>query len=183
MNRREFLRLSSGAVAASYVSLSAHGRESPLVEKLRRGPVRIIPAVAGEGPANRVEITRARDGNFCRTKLINRGEQSIHIKEVVLGEAQHDLPDETRLYGESFQMLSQTGGTLGHPQDLGYSELKHYRIPQPQDVLAVSGMLSLLPPGRPSLVLGFTSVQRFIGRVFPAKGLISALLDTAALGP
>src|SRR5260370_1386497 len=185
MNRREFLRLSSGAVAASYVSLSAHGRESPLVEKLRRGPVRIIPAVAGEGPANRVEITRARDGNFCRTKLINRGEQSIHIKEVVLGEGQHDLPDETRLYGESFQMLSQTGGTLGHPQDLGYSELKHYRIPQrishPKAALALSGLLTVSPPGRTCLVLGFSYCRRFMGRFFLCKGSNLAVVDTEGL--
>src|SRR5260370_32193614 len=78
-------------------------------------------------------------------------------------------------------MLSQTGGTLGHPQDLGYSELRHYRVPQPQDVLAVSGMLSLAPPGRPSLVLGFSSCQRFIGRFFLAKGSIQAVIDTEDL--
>src|SRR5260370_36697574 len=78
-------------------------------------------------------------------------------------------------------MLSQTGGTLGHPQDLGYSELRHYRVPQPQDVLAVSGMLSLAPPGRPSLVLGFSSCQRFIGRCFLANGYIQALIDTEHL--
>jgi hypothetical protein len=28
-------------------------------------------------------------------------------------------------------MLSQTGGTLAQPVDLGYDELKHYKIPQP----------------------------------------------------
>src|SRR5260370_38765734 len=78
-------------------------------------------------------------------------------------------------------MLAQTGGDLGHLQHVGYSELRHYRLTRPEDVLAVSGMLSLAPPGRPSLVLGFISCQRFIGRFFLAKGSIQAVIDTEDL--
>ena len=55
------------------------------------------------------------------------------VKEVALFRVAHDLPDATALYGESFQMLSQTAGTLGQPVDLAYDELKHYKLPQPAD--------------------------------------------------
>ena len=42
------------------------------------------------------------------------------------------MPATTRLYGEGFQMLSQTGGTLGQPADLGnYTDAKHYKLPAP----------------------------------------------------
>ena len=44
-------------------------------------------------------------------------------------------------------MLSQTAGTLGKPIDLGYDELKHYKIPQPADAKVVTGMMTLTPPG------------------------------------
>src|SRR5262249_711691 len=57
----------------------------------------------------------------------------------------------------------------------------HYRIPRPTDALAVSGLLTLSPPGQRSLLLGFSSCRRFIGRFFLYKGLIQAVLDTEGL--
>ncbi len=180
MNRREFLHLSSAAVAAGYLVPLAGNQESTLVKKLRHGPGRVVPATPGDD-VREIDLTRSWNGKFCRAQITNRSKKAVRLKEVVIYEATHDLPDETLLYGDSFQMLSQTGGTLGHPQDLGYSELRHYRISQPQDVLAVSGMLSLSPPGRPSLVLGFSSCRRFIGRFFLAKGSIQAVIDTEDL--
>src|SRR5260370_12555573 len=82
-------------------------------------------------------------------------------------------------------MLSQTGGTLSHPQDLGYSELKPYRVPQlisqPKDALCLSGWMTLSPPGKPCLVLGFSSCCGFIGRFLLSKGSILAVVDTEGL--
>jgi len=49
------------------------------------------------------------------------------VKQVVLCAAPIDLSPESHLYGESFQMLSQTAGTLAKPLDLGYSEKNHYK--------------------------------------------------------
>ena len=41
-------------------------------------------------------------------------------------------------------MLSQTGGTLGAPVNLGYDEVKHYKMPQAEGVShAVTGLLTL----------------------------------------
>jgi alpha-galactosidase len=180
MKRREFICYSSSVLAAGYLLPLAGDHESTLVERLRRAPGRIVPTAPGQ-TVDRVDLTRSWDGNFCRVKVANRGKQALRIKEVIICDAAHDLPDETLLYGDSFQMLSQTGGTLGHPVDLGYSELRHYRIPQPQDALVVSGLLALSPPGKPSLVLGFSSCRRFIGRFFLAKGSIQAVIDTEGL--
>jgi alpha-galactosidase len=180
MNRREFLRFSSGTLAASYLFPFAAGQESALLKRLRHGPARIVTDLPGRA-ADRVDLSRSWDGNFCRMKIANHGKEAVRIKEVVICEAAHNLPDETLLYGDSFQMLSQTGGTLGHPLDFGYSELRHYRIPQPQDALVVTGLLTLSPPGEPSLVLGFSSCRRFIGRFFLTKASIQAVIDTEDL--
>jgi alpha-galactosidase len=186
MQRREFLRLSSGTLAASYlVPLVRNGStDTPgtLLGRLRRSRGRIVPAGADE-ETGRVIVANRWDGVFCRVTVANQGKQAVRIKEVVLCEAAHDLPDETLLYGDSFQMLSQTGGTLGHPQDLGYSEARHYKIPQPQtaDTTVVSGLLTLSPPAMPSLIMAFTSCRRFIGRFFLGKGSIQAVIDTEGL--
>src|SRR5262249_51550997 len=186
MRRRKFLHLSAGTLAARYLAPFAAGarKDKPdtFLARLRHGPGRILP-VGTEEIAGKVTLSRQWDGDFCRAKIVNHGKQAVRIQGVVICEAAHDLPDQTLLYGDSFQMLSQTSGTLGHPQDLGYSELRHYKIPQPQnaDAFAVSGVVTLSPPASPSLVLGFASCRRFIGRFFLAKGSIQAVIDTEGL--
>ena len=48
----------------------------------------------------------------------------------VLIDVDLSMPESTALYGEGFQMLTQTGGTLGAPIDFSqYTDAKHYRIP------------------------------------------------------
>src|SRR5262249_35473 len=132
MRRRKFLRLSAGALGASYLSpfaaTSRKDKPESFLARLRHGSARILP-VGPEDPT-KVTLSRQWDGDFCRARIVNHGKQTVRIQGVVICEAAHDLPDQTSLYGDSFQMLSQTAGTLGHPQDMGYSELRHYKIPQ-----------------------------------------------------
>src|SRR5215470_14982835 len=118
MNRRDFMvRLSCSTLAAGYWQPSLRGHEDELVGRLRKSPGRIVSAVPGDGAEKQVELARSWDGDFCRVNIVNRGQRAVRIKEIVVCEAVHQLPQETRFYGESFQMLSQTGGTLGRPSD------------------------------------------------------------------
>ena len=99
--------------------------------------------------ASGLRLTREWNGSLCRSELVNEGSKPITIGEIVLFEIAHDLPADTRIHGEGFTMLSQTGGTLGEPADIGgYTDRGHYRIPQPDDATTVYGMLRLSPPGR-----------------------------------
>jgi len=136
-------------------------------------------------PSTALKLTGTRQGGFYRARLTNTGKTAVHVKAVALFRISHDLPGDTALYGESFQMLSQTGGTLAKPVDLGYDELAHYKIPQPVDARVVTGMMTLTPPGGPSMLLGFTSCKRFNGRFYLRPKSIEVVLDTEglALGP
>jgi hypothetical protein len=49
----------------------------------------------------------------------------VHPKSVALMSIPHALPPTTSLYGESFQMLSQTEGTIQDP--VSYHRLRHGR--------------------------------------------------------
>ncbi len=62
-------------------------------------------------------------------------------------------------------MLSQTGGSIARPTDIGgYADAKHYRIPEPDGWPTVYGVMTFdLGPGG-HVLLGFTSCRRFIGR-------------------
>ena len=96
-----------------------------------RSPGRVVPE--GEaGPVDDVKLHREWNRSTCRSRVRNAGRRPVALKEVVLFDVSHDLPGATGLYGEGFQMLSQTGGTLGQPLDLGgYTDAQHYRLPQP----------------------------------------------------
>jgi alpha-galactosidase len=165
------------------VSAGAHGLT---FERVRTSPSRLVLAGTDRPEArDRVELTRAWDGEFCAPVLVNRGPAPVRVKEIVLFAIPHDLPPDTALYGESFQMLSQTGGTLAKPSDFGYSELKHYKIPQPADATVATGLVSLTPPGGNTMLLAFTSSRRFVGRFYLRPGSIEVVIDAEglAIGP
>jgi alpha-galactosidase len=128
-----------------------------------------------------VKLTAARNGDFYTARIVNTGKVPVHVMEVSLFRIPHTLPDATALYGESFQMLTQTAGTLGKPIDLAYDELKHYKIPQPADAKVVSGMMTVTPPDGDTHLLAFTSCRRFAGRFYLRPHSIEVVLDTEAL--
>lgn len=136
-------------------------------------------------PSTAVKLIATRNGDLYTARLTNTGKTPVHVKEVSLFRVAHNLPESTALYGESFQMLTQTAGTLGKPLDLAYDELKHYKIPQPADAKVVTGMMTLTPPGGETMLLGFTSCRRFNGRFYLRLKSIEVVLDTEglALGP
>ncbi|MDZ4798158.1 MAG: alpha-galactosidase [Bryobacteraceae bacterium] len=163
MDRRLFL-----ASCASAAAVSA----APFPDQT--SPSR-VDATGGD-----VRLERIWKDGVCTSRLHNRGKEPARVAQVVLFQWKHNLSPETEIYGESFQMLSQTGGTLAKPVDFGYSEPKHYRIPQPDGVTAVSGLLRLSPAGR-HMLLAWTSCRRFHGRFFISPGQIEAILDTEGL--
>ncbi len=87
------------------------------------------------------------------------------------------------LYGEGFQMLSQTGGTVGEPVQLGgYTDAKHYRLPEPEGATTVYGMLMEGEPGNGTRVLqAFTSCRRFSGKFCLYPDRIEVIVDTEGL--
>lgn len=152
---------------------------------LKASPARIV-RTNGEDANTNIVFSRNWRGNLCRSRITNRGTTPIALSEIVLFALPHGLPGSTPLYGESFQMLSQLGGTLEKPTDLGgYTDRSHYRIPEPEGLRTGYGMLMLAPPNQDRILLGFTSCNRFIGRFsFDATRLrISLDLENRLLAP
>ena len=100
---------------------------------------------------------------------MNEGREPVRLKEVVLFDINLSLPPATRLYAEGFQMLSQNGGTLGEPADLGsYTDAKHYKMAAPAEGRAFYGLITLSPPQGPAQLMAFTSCHRFSGQFHDA---------------
>jgi alpha-galactosidase len=138
---------------------------------------------AAGADVSRVALAREWSGEYCRSRVTNRGVQPVSVAEIVLFDVTLDLPPATALYGESFQMLSQSGGTLGAPSDLGsYTDAKHYRIPMPAGTSTFFGAMTLSPSDDRTFGLGFSSTRRFAGlfRLRPPASL-QVVVDTEGL--
>ena len=169
MNRRAFLGLAA----------------LPLTQALDVTPMRTSPgAVIGTEGATLADVDVVRDwqGRFCTPRVINRSAVPVRVKEVVLFELDLKLPPATALYGEGFQMLSQTGGTLGAPADLSqYTDATHYKMPATSGSRAYYGLLTLTPPREATRALAFTSCAKYSGRFEVEGSRVRAVVDTEGL--
>ncbi len=155
---------------------------------------------AGGADVSKIELTRDWANEICRSKVTNRGTSTVAIKEVVLFDVTLDFPPSTAIYGEGFQMLSQNGGTLSNPQDLGsYTDAKHYKMPMPEGTRQFYGAMTFFPSSPSELrdsgervapkprrgeggAAAFTSCRRFSGlfRLRPPSSL-QIVVDTEGL--
>jgi alpha-galactosidase len=149
-------------------------------EAVRKAPSDWRPE--GDPKAASCTVGRSWSDGVCTAWLENTSKEPVRVKEVVLFKIPLALPLETAVYGEGFQMLTQTGGTLGKPANLGnYTDLKHYKIPQPPGATVVYGLLTLSPPGGDHVVLGFGTCRRFVGKFYLRPDSLEVVLDTEGL--
>ena len=176
-SRRDLLELAARAPVFILGARLAEARQRGLnAAAFARSAWAVTTADGAAAPAG-VQLTRTWDGAYCRSVLTNRTSVPIALKDVTLFSLTHDLPAETPVYGEGFQMLSQTGGTIGQIADLGnYTDVKHYRMPEPAGVRVVYNLLTLATP-QAHHVLAFTSCNRHSGQFRLKPGVIEAVLD------
>ena len=177
MTRRELLELAARAPVFVLGAQLAEARQRGVDrDTLARSPS-LVRLSDGTGAPTSVRVTRTWDGDYCRSAITNHGSAPIALHEVRLFSIAHALPGSTPLYGEGFQMLSQTGGTVGAIADLGnYTDVKHYRMPEPPGTRVVYNLLSLTLP-QEHHVLAFTSCHRFSGQFRLTPGMIDVVLD------
>ena len=147
------------------------------IAQLKSAPAKVI--LAGNTPADpaAVKVERVWQGSLCTSRLRNTCAAPIRIARVDLFDLEHGLPPNTPIYGEAFQMLARTGGTLEHPEDWGsYADRSHYKLDEPEGLRTAHGMLLLRPASSEQVLLGFTSCRRFDGRFsFNGRRLLVSL--------
>ncbi|MBI4909673.1 MAG: alpha-galactosidase [Acidobacteria bacterium] len=144
------------------------------------GPAR---AVAMDGSASeQCRVSRSWRGNVCTSAVTNAGKSAVRLREIILFEGPHSYSPQTRFYGEGFTMLSQTGGTLDQPQQIGgYLDRKHYRIPEPADAVTAYSVAWLSPAAGQHDLMAFTSSRRFVGRFHFRPSTVQVTLDCEGL--
>lgn len=154
---------------------------SQLPNTVKSNPGARIVTVGGvEAPD--VRLVPEWSGNLGRFKVVNQGTKPVRIQEVVLFDLPHALPETTPVYGEGFQMLSQTSGTLGKPADVGtYTDRDHYKLPERAGFRTVYGMVMISPKEEPRLLFGYMSCRRFNGKFLFNGEHFQAVVETEGL--
>lgn len=164
---KKLLVLAGSLVYVAFILQNTHaaGIEG-LLARVKDAPCRVEDTAGKTLGAGEIRLDRKWNGNLCAAEITNVGKESLRLGNLILFDlANHGLPPDTGVYGEGFQMLAQTEGTLVNPARRGpYPDATHYRIPEPDGLPTVYGMMTL-QSGPEHALLGFTSCRRFIGRV------------------
>lgn len=179
------MRLMAHAVCLLALS-SARAAESGFdASTLEHAPAAVRVA-DGDGTAPDVSIEREWKDGRCRSFVINRGRSAAKLSEAQIFSVPLPFPPDSRVYGEGFTMLSQTGGTLALPADLGYyTDRDHYKLPEVQGKRTVYGLFTVSPSDGDEHLFGFASCNRFAGQLrFDATSLEAVIdLDGISIGP
>jgi len=128
--------------------------------------------------SSKVKVHRKWTGNNCKISITNTSSSAVKLREVVLFSADKLFAGSTSIYGEGFQLLSQTGGTLAQPKKLGYyGDREHYGLWEPVGYKVVYNLLELSLTGNDKYLLGFSSANRFVGKFYLSVDTIKAVMD------
>ena len=140
-------------------------------------------STCGNSTSTGTTVSRQWENDICHCAVTNNGTDAVAVDEIVLFRGTLNLPEQTRIYGESFQMLSQYVGTPGNVKCItGLSDRNHYRMPQKPDCTTLYSMVCFSEPTGQAHLIGFTSCQRFAGefRLYD-DGRFEAVLDAEGL--
>ena len=129
--------------------------------------------------SNSLLLIRAWSDNQCRWRLDNISAQDIHVKEIVLFEGLLDFPLDTALYGDGFQMLAQTKGTIEAPVDIGRCpDVEHYQITGEAGFQSFFNTLLISKNDGQHILLGFSASHKFSGSFrLSSKGYLKVVVD------
>ncbi len=185
-SRRDFLRsLGVGAAVVAWPRFSfGAGRTAaaPLTLDDTSWTVRLADGSTAGRSA--LQLKRTAEGGEYRHQLVNTSSAPVVVREVVLFAGPHGFGRDTRIYGESYQMLSQTAGALGQPVALGYDERDHYRLAAPEGAAMLRSLAMLSPASGGRHLLAFSSCRRFAGefRFWPDRFEITLDAENRSLG-
>jgi len=149
------------------VALSLSPEIEAFFQLLKKSQSKAEDADGNVIPADHLVIERQWNGHICKTTLKNIGNTLLQPSSIILFDIPaHGLAPQSPVYGEGFQMLHQNGGTLADRENIGgYTDNKHYNIPDPHGLPTVYGVITVNIKADEHMLLGFTSCHRFIGRI------------------
>lgn len=180
---RRLASLFMALVSLTAMSLRVHAKETDgLVARLKEAPYRLQDTGGRTLIGEEIRLDRKWEGNLCAAEITNVGKKPLRLGNIILFDlASLGLAPDTPVYGEGFQMVAQTEGTLAKLTRRGpYPDAIHYWIAEPDGLPTVYGMMTL-QTGKNHVLLGFTSCRRFIGRISFNEQVLKVSMDPEGL--
>lgn len=100
----------------------------------------------------------------CQLSLKNISDQTICLHKIPVFTMDMTFSQDTFVYGEGYNKLSQYAGTVSDLEMIGaYGDFQHYKLPKPDGCYQVYNIIRFTPEKEPGLLMGFTSCNRFGG--------------------
>lgn len=181
ITRRDLLRMAAVSPMAAAIRLVPFHAPASLGLQAFQSAAWAVAGPDGK-PLSGVRLRRTWQDGRCRSTLTNTGKAAVQVGDILLFDLQHGLAASTRLYGEGFQMLTQNGGTIGMPADLGnYTDPKHYKQRQPEGARVVYGLATFAGGTPANHLVAFTSCRRFNGAIHVRPDSLQVVLEGEGL--
>ncbi|HET6254326.1 MAG TPA: glycoside hydrolase family 36 protein [Puia sp.] len=137
-----------------------------ILAKISAAPYRVLDMDSVVLTGRTIRVTRLWTGDRCMSSIQNISARPVRLSNIILFDiGQTGLDTATPIYGEGFQMVTQTAGTLGSPTDMTiYSDRGFYQMAEPDGERTVYNLFILGSAKSGYTLLGFTSSWRFAGR-------------------
>lgn len=135
-------------------------------------------SVAGDG----LRLERAWNGDSMRATLTNVSMEPVHVREAALMFGRFPVAASCPFYAEGFHMLSQHGGTLGEPHNIGKygTDEAFFRLkksPFSPDTYTAYSLMLLSPTQCDRALMAFASCKRFMGEFRFRGNYIEIVMD------
>ncbi|MGI6182847.1 MAG: glycoside hydrolase family 36 protein [Candidatus Fimadaptatus sp.] len=136
----------------------------------------------GSVAGDELALERTWEGNVCRARLTNHGASAARVREVALFSGRFPVAASCPFYAEGFHMLSQHGGTLHEPHNIGkygpdeeFFNLK--KSPFSAELYTAYSLMLLSPTQYDRALLAFASCFRFMGEFRFLDNYIEIVMD------
>lgn len=129
-----------------------------------------------------LRLERAWSGDSMRAALRNDSAAPVRVREVALMYGRFPLAASCPFYSEGFHMLSQHGGTLHEPRNIGQygSDESFFRLkksPFSPDTYTAYSLMLLSPTQCDRALMAFASCRRFMGEFRFRDNYIEIVMD------
>lgn len=158
-----------------------------LVENFIKSTISCVRLSSGAiALGDEIHIEKEWKGNLMRTKIENKVDKAIKIKEVVLFSGEMPIDPETEFYGEGFNMLCQYAGKLSAPHEVGAygTDWDFFNLPKTvfnKELWTVYNLILLSPENCGNVLMAFTSCNRFSGEFRFKDNYMEVIMDTEDL--
>ena len=146
-------------------------------------PAQVRLSCGGIANTDVLKLERVWHDNIMEATLTNCSGHAVRVREVALAYGAFPVAASCPFYAEGYHMLSQYGGTLKQPYNIGKygPDKEFFKFDETvfnKDLFTVHNLLLLSPTQRARVLMAFSSCNKFLGEFRFRDSYIEIIMDT-----